>query len=47
MIPSRELKDIDDMNSSMDNMNNFGSRTQGSRCYEKFRVVDEMNDYGS
>ena len=28
----------------MDDMNNYGSWTQGSRCYEQLTIVDDMND---
>ena len=28
----------------MDDMNNSGSWTQGSRCYEQHKVVVDMND---
>ena len=28
----------------MANVNNFGSRAQGSRCYEQLTVVDDVND---
>ena len=31
----------------MDDMNNFGSWTQGSRFYEQHRVMVDMNDFGS
>ena len=31
----------------MDDMNDFGSCAQGSRCNEQLRVVDELNDFGS
>ena len=31
----------------MDDMNDFGSWNQGSRCYKQHRVVVNMNDSGS
>ena len=31
---------------AMDDMNNFVSLAQTSKCYQWIRVVDEMNDSG-
>ena len=31
----------------MDDMNDSGSWTQGSRCYVQHRVVVDMNNFGS
>ena len=42
------LKPLYSMNSlGVDNMNDFESRVEGSRCSEEIRSMVEMNDYGS
>ena len=31
----------------MDDINDFASCAQASKCYEQLKVVDDMNDFGS
>ena len=40
MILDHELR-------AMDDINDYGSWTQGSRSYEQHKVVVDMNDFGS
>ena len=48
MTLGRDLKALDFMKKlrAIDDMKDFGSWAQGSKCYEQLRGVDDMNNFG-